>query len=131
MIFAAGLGTRMRPITNNIPKPLVEVGRRALIDHVLTNARRQVLVEATVVEIGLDEAHQAGIDWRVVLAESRNGVYAAQALLGAAGGALPGVLPALTLALALTLTLALVLISLRPSSLPPPCGCVGRAAASG
>lgn len=70
---------------------------KALIDQVLTNARRQVLVEATVVEIGLDDAHQAGVDWRVVLAESGHGVQAAQALLAAAGGTLPGVVPALTL----------------------------------
>jgi len=35
MIFAAGLGTRLKPLTNNIPKALIELNGKTLLEHTI------------------------------------------------------------------------------------------------
>lgn len=50
MVLAAGMGTRMRPHTERMPKPLVEVGGKALLDHVLDRLA-EAGVETAVVNI--------------------------------------------------------------------------------
>ena len=48
MVFAAGLGTRMRPITETLPKPLIEVAGRTLIDHGLDRFAENGVTRAIV-----------------------------------------------------------------------------------
>jgi N-acetyl-alpha-D-muramate 1-phosphate uridylyltransferase len=48
MVFAAGLGVRMRPITDALPKPLVKVGGRTLIDHCLDRLAENGVARAIV-----------------------------------------------------------------------------------
>src|SRR6195952_1647010 len=48
MVLAAGLGLRMRPLTNNMPKPLVSVTGHPLLDHVLDKLAGAGVSEAVV-----------------------------------------------------------------------------------
>lgn len=94
MVLAAGLGTRMRPLTDDRPKALVEVGGAALIDHVLRRLRESG-VERAVVNVHWFaerlESHLAAradgpeiliSDERAELLETGGGLKKAAALLG-------------------------------------------------
>src|SRR5262249_15603361 len=52
MVLAAGLGTRLRPITDTIPKPLVEIDGRPMIEYPL-----RMLAAAGVREVVVNLHH--------------------------------------------------------------------------
>ena len=93
MVLAAGLGTRMRPLTDRVPKPLVPVAGKALIDHVLDRLA-DVGVEIAIVNVhymaDAIEAHLKGrtrpkviiSDERGELLDTGGGVVKALALIG-------------------------------------------------
>lgn len=94
MVLAAGLGTRMRPITDSVPKPLVRVGGRALLDHALDRVaeagigRAVVNVHHLAQQIEAHLAHRGGLpevavsDERDGLLETGGGVVRALPLIG-------------------------------------------------
>lgn len=95
MVLAAGLGKRMRPLTETLPKPLVPVAGRPLIDHIL-DALAEAGVEEAVVNVhylaDLLQRHVKGrtrpqiviSDERELLLDSGGGVKRALPELGKA-----------------------------------------------
>lgn len=85
MILAAGEGRRLRPLTNHLPKPMLPVGGRPLLEHIITHLRDCGL---TSLAINLNYLPNAVMDyfgdgqrWGVNLHYSVE-----ESLLGSAGG---------------------------------------------
>jgi N-acetyl-alpha-D-muramate 1-phosphate uridylyltransferase len=95
MVLAAGLGKRMRPVTDTIPKPLVKIGGRTMLDQALDRLA-QAGIETVVVNVhylpDLIEQHLSGrtrprivfSDERDELLETGGGIAKALPLLGPA-----------------------------------------------
>lgn len=95
MILAAGMGTRMRPLTDTRPKALVPLGGRPLIEHALVRLR-EAGVERVVVNAhhhaeqliaylsGRDRIETHVSDEREKLLETGGGIAKALPLLGEA-----------------------------------------------
>src|ERR1700679_4080129 len=95
MVMAAGLGLRMRPLTDRKPKALIEVGGKALIDHILDRLEAAGVTRAVVNVHAF--AHQMTehlarrrtpemliFDERAALLETGGGLKHARRLLGEA-----------------------------------------------
>jgi N-acetyl-alpha-D-muramate 1-phosphate uridylyltransferase len=93
MIMAAGLGTRMRPLTEHKPKPLVEVAGKTLLDHILDKARAADISRVVVNVHYLPEQVEAHLarhaadldvsisDERALLMETGGGLVQAEPLI--------------------------------------------------
>lgn len=70
MIFAAGLGSRLRPLTNNLPKALIPVNQKPLLEHVILKLRSEGIEKVIInthhfadkIEFYLKENSYFGLD---------------------------------------------------------------------
>ncbi len=94
MILAAGRGERMRPLTDRLPKPLLQVGGKPLIEYHLEKLARAGIVEVVInhaylgamIETALGRGDRFGIMIRysaeTVGLETGGGIFNALPLLG-------------------------------------------------
>ena len=75
MILAAGLGTRMRPLTDHIPKPLLKIGNKTLIECHIENLAKAGIKKIIINHAYLGEKIEAtlkdGSDYGVQIQYSR------------------------------------------------------------
>ena len=91
MVLAAGLGTRLRPVSDTLPKPLVEIGGRTLIDRAIDR-----IAEAGVEEIVVNVHYKADMVAAQLAARSHPRIRVSrEAELLETGGGVANALPLL------------------------------------
>ena len=84
-VFAAGLGTRMRPLTLTLPKPLVQVGGKTMLDHMLDRLAESGVTKTIInvhwladqIEAALNDRRSPGLtisDERALLLDQAGGI---------------------------------------------------------
>ena len=94
LIPAAGLGSRLKPYTNAIPKELLPVGGKAVIEHVIEAFKEADITDITIV-VGwkknaildyLGSGQRMGVDLTYVVQDERlglaNAIYAGRNVIG-------------------------------------------------
>lgn len=91
VVMAGGMGTRLRPDTQHLPKPMVNVGDRPLLEHIVLHLKksglRTIFISVGYLADVIEEYFNDGSDWGLKIEYLRE-----QRPLGTAGslGLLPG-----------------------------------------
>lgn len=89
LVLAGGLGLRMRPLTEELPKPLVEIAGKPMLDHVLEHLSRHGVADVTLatnylaerVEAHVGDGARFGLRVRSLRESKRMGTAGALSLL--------------------------------------------------
>lgn len=91
-VLAAGLGTRMRPLTDNLPKPLIEVEGRTMLDRALDRLKEfgieEVIINAHYLAEQIEAHAKTRTDLKITVSvekdrlETGGGLFFAREKLG-------------------------------------------------
>jgi len=89
VLMAGGLGTRLRPLTENTPKPMLKVGGRPLLESIILNLKAQgfekfyisVNFQRHIIEDHFKDGSAFGVDIDYLIEKERRGTAGALALL--------------------------------------------------
>lgn len=85
MILAAGLGTRLRPVTNKIPKPIIPIENRPLIEYLLLflnrNGIKEIIINLHHLGEKIEKSLGDGSRWGMEISYSKEDI-----ILGTGGG---------------------------------------------
>jgi len=89
VLMVGGLGTRLRPLTNDLPKPLLEVGNRPLLETIIANFSKcgfrniilSVNYKSQMIQDYFGDGSAFGVDIEYIQEEHRMGTAGALSLM--------------------------------------------------